>query len=97
MARAENNKKIRKVSFWNWVGTIILSVIPGVNIIAMLLFIIFGKAQAKRSYAAASLVLMLLLAALGCAAFIVFDAQIAQFADQLRSGAVLDIIPALIP
>ena len=40
MGRAEN-KKTRKVSVWNWMGTLILSAIPGVNIIAMILFIIF--------------------------------------------------------
>jgi len=86
MARAENNKKYRKVSILNWMGTLILTAIPGVNIIAMILFIIFAKAQAKRSFAIAMLLLMLIGAALFCAAFIVFDVQLAAFAEALRSG-----------
>ena len=96
MARAENSKntasrKYRKVSVWNWMGTLILSAIPGVNLIAMILFIIFAKAQAKRSFAVAMLVLMLLGVALTCAAFILFSAELSAFADLLRSGApVLD-------
>ena len=94
MGRAEN-KKTRKVSVWNWMGTLILSAIPGVNIIAMILFIIFAKAPSKRSYAIAWLVLMLLGAALVCAAFIVFGMEIASFADGLRAKGALDIIPAL--
>lgn len=92
MGRADS-KKYRKVSVLNWMGTLILSAIPGVNIIAMILFIIFAKAQAKRSYAIAMLVLMLLGAALFCAAFIIFEAEIAQFADTLRSGTeILNIV-----
>lgn len=94
MARAENVKKYRKVSILNWMGTVFVSVIPGVNIIAMILFIIFAKAQAKRSYAIACLLLMLLFAALACAALIIFHTQIAEFADRLRA-AKLDLIPPL--
>ena len=67
-------------------GTLILSAIPGVNIIAMILFIIFDKAQAKRSYAVAMLILLLLGLALTCAGFILFAEQLAVFADWLRSG-----------
>lgn len=94
MARTENIKKYRKVSVWNWLGTLILMAIPGVNLIATILFLIFAKAQAKRSFAGAMLILMLLGVALVCAAFIVFHIQIAAFAEQLRSSAsALDLIP----
>lgn len=90
MARAENKisaKKFRKVSVWNWLGTLILTAIPGVNVIAVILFIIFAKAQAKRSYAVAMLILMILQVALLCVAFILFAEQMKTFAELLRSGA----------
>lgn len=91
MGRAENGKistgrKYKKVSMWNWMGTILLSAIPGVNFIAAILFIIFAKAQAKRSYAVALLILLLVQVALVCAGFILFSEQLAAFADTLRSG-----------
>ena len=92
MARAENTKntkKYKKVSVWNWMGTLILTSIPVVNIIAVILFIIFAKAQAKRSFAIAMLILMLLGAALVCAAFIVFSAEMHAFAELLRSEVPL--------
>ena len=80
-----DKKNIRKVSVWNWMGTLILCAIPGVNLIAVILFLIFAKAQAKRSFALAMLLLMLIFAALICAAFLVFPNEIAQFAAQLRN------------
>lgn len=91
MGRAEN-KKGRKVSVWNWMGTLVLSAIPGVNIIAMILFIIFAKAPSKRSYAIAFLLLVLILALLGCAALIIFEQELALLADQLRGVMPLDTI-----
>lgn len=93
MARTENIRKYRKVSVWNWMGTLIVMAIPGVNVIATILFLIFAKAQAKRSYAAANLILALILTALFCAAFIIFGEQIAAFTEYLRSNPVLDLIP----
>ena len=94
MARAENIKKYRKVSVWNWMGTLIVMAIPGVNIIATILFIIFAKAQAKRSYAVANLILALVITALFCAAFIIFGQEIAAFTEYLRTNPVLDLISA---
>ena len=99
MARTEKNvksakSKYRKVSVWNWMGTLILCSIPGVNLIALILFAIFGKAQAKRSYALAMLLLMVLATALTVAAFLVFDAELSQFAANLRGG---DAVSLLIP
>lgn len=86
------NKRSRKVSIWNWMGTLVLSAIPGVNIIAMILFIIFAKAPSKRSYAIAFLLLVLILALLGCAALIIFEQELALLADQLRGVMPLDTI-----
>lgn len=91
MGRAEN-KRGRKVSVWNWMGTLVLAAIPGVNIIAMILFIIFAKAPSKRSYAIAFLLLTLILMLLGCAALIVFAHELALFADRLRGVIPLDAI-----
>ena len=93
MARAENKSKYKKVSVWNWLGTLILCSIPGVRLIALILFIIFAKAQSKRSFAIAMLVLDVLVVALAFAAFLVVPDQLAQFAADLRGGDALLVMP----
>lgn len=93
MARAENKSKYKKVSVWNWLGTLILCSIPGVRLIALILFIIFAKAQSKRSFAIAMLVLDVLVFALVFAAFLIFPDQLAQFAADLRGGDALLVMP----
>ena len=93
MGRAENKSKYRKVSVWNWMGTLILCSIPGVNLIALILFIIFAKAQSKRSFAIAMLLLDLIVVALVVAAFLIFPDQLAQFAADLRGGDALLVMP----
>lgn len=92
MGRAEKSSKYRKVSVWNWMGTLIVCSIPGVNIIALILMIILAKAQAKRSFAIAVLVLWILCAALVCAAFLVFPQELAQFAADLRGGDAVNLL-----
>ncbi len=93
MARAVSKSKYKKVSVWNWMGTLILCSIPGVNLIALILFIIFAKAQSKRSFAIAMLVLELICAALVIAAFLIFPDQLAQLAADLRGGDALLVMP----
>lgn len=93
MARAENKSKNKKVSVWNWLGTLILCGIPGVRLVALILFIIFAKAQSKRSFAIAMLLLDLIVVALVVAAFLIFPDQLAQFAADLRGGDALLVMP----
>ena len=61
MGRAVKNKG-KRISIWNWMGTLFLCCIPGVNLIALILFIVFGKTASKRGFATAALLLMLLFA-----------------------------------
>ena len=83
MARKEKSKE-KRISVWNWMGTLVLSAIPGVNILAWILFIIFARTRSKRNFAIACIVLMLLFGVLVCAAFLVFPLELAQLADNLR-------------
>ena len=94
MARTEKSKS-KKVSVWNWMGTLILCSIPGVNIIALILFIILAKAPAKRSFAIAALILMILAFALVFAAFLIFPDELARLAAQLRGGTPGLIAPSV--
>jgi uncharacterized membrane protein YqjE len=85
MARAEKTKN-KKISILNWMGTLLVCSIPGLNLVALILFIIFAKNPSKRSFAVACIVLTLVLAALVCAAFIIFPQQLTQLAADLRGG-----------
>ena len=86
MSSADKNSKNvkRKVSVWNWLGTLILMGIPGVNVISAILFLIFGKAQAKRSFCIAWLILTVVGLVLLCAAFLLLPEVMAALSEELR-------------
>ena len=91
LAQVGESKKTggeNRVSVWNWMGTLLVMCVPGVNIVAAILFIILANTQAKRAYAIAFLLVTLLLAALTCAAFLFLPDQLSALADMLR-GATL--------
>ena len=87
MSSAEKNSKNKKVSIWNWMGTIILMEIPVVNFIAAILFIIFAKSQAKRSFCIAWLILSIVVFALACAAFLCLPELMTSISGLLRTTA----------
>ena len=60
----EGRSSRNRVSILSWMWTIVLACIPGVNIIAMFLLAFLSRKQPKRSFAVASLILMLIVAIL---------------------------------
>ena len=73
-------------------GTLLVCSIPGVNLLALILFIIFAKNPSKRSFAIASILLMILAAAAVCAIFLVFPAELSEFAAYLRGGDAISLL-----
>lgn len=95
MARAEKSNKSgkgKRISIWNWMGTLIVCSIPGVNIIALILTIILAKSRSKRNFAIAALILMALCAVLLCAVFLLFPRELSQFAADLRGGDAVSLL-----
>ena len=85
MAKTGRNRP----SIINWMGTLILYAIPGVNVIFLILSAIFAKSAAKRNFAVAGILLMVLCLILVCAAFAVFPDYFTRLADTLReSGSI---------
>ena len=80
MARSGKNRP----SVLNWLGTLILFCIPGVNLIFLILSIIFAKSSAKRNFAIAGILLMVLCALALFAAFIFFPDYLAKLASSFR-------------
>ena len=85
MARNGKNRP----SILNWMGTLFLTAIPGVNLIFLILSAIFAKSSPKRSFAVAGILLILLVCVLVFVAFMVFPDFFRELADKLRqlSGA----------
>lgn len=80
-------------SILNWMGSLILLGIPGVNLIFLILSIIFAKTSAKRNFAIAALLLMVLSVVLLCAAFVAFPDYFTRMAQSLRDASETISIP----
>ena len=85
MSREEGRSRRKPVSIINWMLTIILSVIPGINIIGFIAMMIFAKNRSKKTFAAAALILCILFAVLFIAAFLVFGDEIVELAGKLNA------------
>lgn len=81
-----SKKEIRKVSFINWVITLIFSAIPGVNIIFFLFTIGCARNASKRSYAVAALVLTLIFTIAACVMVFCFGDTVAEWANKLTAA-----------
>ena len=88
---AKNGK--RGPSVWNWMGTLILYGIPGVNLIFLILSAIFAKSSAKRNFAIAGIVLMVLCLILTFAAFAIFPDFFTRLGQNLREAGRVVKIP----
>ncbi len=85
MSRTDDMPRKRGISVLNWIGTLILTGIPGVNIIALVLFATLGKSRSKRTFAGAMLILMAIGVVLSSAAFLIFGDQLTDFAQKLSA------------
>lgn len=80
-------KKSTKISTLNWMGTLLLCAIPGVNLIAIICFMIFAKSPSKRSFATAMLIWTLAALVAAVVLLAVFPTEAGQLADYLRTLA----------
>ena len=85
---AKTTKPGRKQpSVLNWMGTLLLYGIPGVNLIFLILSAIFAKSSSKRSFAIAGILLILLCAILTFAAFAIFPDYFTRLTEAMRQAA----------
>ena len=76
---SKENRGVRRVSFLNWFFTLIVSILPGVNIIT----IAAARNASKKSFAVAALVLSLLLLIAACALVFFFGDAFVRWAESL--------------
>ncbi len=77
------HKGYRPVSVGGWIGTILLSAVPGLNILLWLIWAFFAKRPSRRSFSIAMLILTFLFAALIAAAIFLWGAEILEWARSL--------------
>ena len=78
------------VSVMNWIGTLIVLAIPGVNIIMLFVWAITCKRASKRNFCIAVLVLSLIFIALSLALIAVYGSFIASWLEGLDAKWLLD-------
>ena len=85
MKHAETSSRRRGIGIGNWLGTLFLCCIPGVNIIALIITGFAAKTRSKRNFAWASLLLTLIFIVLFIAAFAIFGDSIVEWAKNLNA------------
>lgn len=85
MSRTEDKPRRKPISLLNWMLTLFVSAIPGVNIVGFVVMAIFAKSRAKRTFAGAALILTGIFIVLAVAAFLVFGDQIVEFTCNLNA------------
>lgn len=80
-------KNVKKVSFFNWFITLIFSLIPGINLIFFIGTGMFARNPSKRTYAAAALVLTLIILIALCVGVIFFGNEIVEWAEKVLAEA----------
>lgn len=77
------NKEYRPVSVGGWIGTILLSALPGLNLILWIIWAFAARRPSRRSFSIAMLVLTLIFAALIAVAISLYGAEILEWARSL--------------
>lgn len=77
------------ISILNWMGTLILSSIPGINIILWVIWGVTSKKRSKRNFAWASLILTILCAVLIALAFVFYGPEIVDWVVGLANQPVV--------
>lgn len=91
------NKKTPKISVLNWMATLLLCAIPGVNLIAIICFMLFAKSPSKKTFASAMLIWTLIILAAAVTLLAVFPAESAELADYLRTLAAAAPVETIVP
>jgi len=82
------DRAAKSVSVWNWMGTLILTAIPVINIIAMIVLIARARTRTRRNFAIAVLVFAVLALLLPAAALAFFGEEIVTWLQTLNLSAL---------
>jgi ABC-type transport system involved in cytochrome bd biosynthesis fused ATPase/permease subunit len=81
---SENEEK-RDVSIHNWIGTLLLAMVPVVNVIMAIVWICAGRSASKRNFGIASLILFFLMLAAAFVALVPFGHQTLDWMESVNT------------
>ena len=81
--RSKKDKNYKRVSVGGWMGTLLLSSIPVINLILWLIWAFSAKRPSRKTYAIACLILTLIFAAAIAAVISFFGKEILEWARQI--------------
>ena len=84
---SKEGKSAKKISFINWFITLLISLIPGANIIYFIFCIGCAKNPSKKSFAVAALVLALIIIIACLVAVFAFGDKIVLWAEEVLKEA----------
>ncbi|MDO4547291.1 MAG: hypothetical protein Q4D04_04265 [Clostridia bacterium] len=74
-----SSAKRREVSVINWLGTLILSIIPGLNLVMFIIWAITSRRAVKRNFAKAAIILIALLIVITVVVCALWGEQLVEF------------------
>ena len=89
---AKEHKKKSKVTIGGWMGTLVISAIPVVNLVMWFIWAFRAKKPSRRSYAAACLILTAICLALCAGAIALWGEQILDWARRLSPTLFSDLL-----
>lgn len=84
---AERIAREQQISVLNWIGTLLVSLIPGVNIILFIAWQFMPVKKVRKRFALAALLLTLIFAVLFFVAFMVWGPQIVEWLRSIQPQA----------
>lgn len=81
--KSRKDKDYKRVSVGGWMGTLVLSAIPAVNLILWIIWAFSAKKPSRKTFAIACLILTLICAAIIAAVISLFGQQILDWARQI--------------
>ena len=81
--KSRKEKGYRRVSVGGWMGTLLLSAIPAVNLILWIIWAFSAKKPSRKTFAIACLILTLIFAAIVAAGISLYGQQILEWARQI--------------
>lgn len=90
-------KKPSRISILNWMATLLVCAIPGVNLVALILILIFARTASKRNYAWALLIWILLLLAAYVAVALLLPDRLHTIIVLLRQRSAATVVETVGP
>lgn len=84
---AERIAREQQISVLNWMGTLLVSLIPGVNIILFIAWQFMPVKKVRKRFALAALLLTLIFAVLIFVAFMIWGPQIVEWLRSIQPQA----------